>query len=374
MDKKNPRVGVKTRSASHSSASRNLATNMATVNNPAELGDDNEVDTPVQLNKQTQELIKKLQDLPERMTQLESRITKDNEEIQRSLKLTEDNTADSAATGHRIDGTLRQLRAELKSEKMKVRNLQYKLERAELRILHLETYSRKQNVVLEGLEEHEGEDTLRSVTNFFTEKMHLPPTISKDIDKSHRYGRSLHGKPRPVIVRFTKISTRDLVLRNVRHLRESRSKVYVNEDLPVEVKNQRADLRAIASYAKHLNIEAKMQGDTLTLDNRKYRHEDLDLLPMNLQLPAARTPKVADNIVGFYSRHSPLSNFHSCKLTMGGQDFTSVEQYFQYCKAELSTNEPAARKILLEADPLVAKQIGDRIQVRHTSVWHQRQK
>ena len=81
MDTKNPRVGVKTRSASHSSASRNLATNMATLNNPAELGDDNEVDTPVQLNKQTQELIKKLQDLPERMTQLESRITKDNEEI-----------------------------------------------------------------------------------------------------------------------------------------------------------------------------------------------------------------------------------------------------------------------------------------------------
>ena len=138
--------------------------------------------------------------------------------------------------------------------------------------------------------------------------MHLPHSVCGDIDKVFRYGRSLQGRPQPVIVRFTKISTRDLVFSNVKYLHEARSRVYVNEDLPLEVKNQRADLRAIVTHAKHLNIDARIKGDILTLKNHKYRHEDLDLLPTHLHLPAARTPQVADNVVGFYSRHSPLSN------------------------------------------------------------------
>ena len=125
----------------------------------------------------------------------------------------------------------------------------------------------------------EGEDILRSVVKLLTEKMHLPHSVCGDIDKVFRYGRSLQGRPHPVIVRFTKISTRDLVLSNVKYLHEARSRVYVNEDLPLEVKNQRADLRAIVTHAKHLNIDARIKGDILTLKNRKYRHEDLDLLP-----------------------------------------------------------------------------------------------
>ena len=167
-----------------------------------------------------------------------------------------------------------------------MRNLQHKLDHSKRRILHLETYSRKRNVVLEGFGERKGEEILTFVTTFFSEKMHLPPTISENIDIVHRYGKSLHGRPRPIIVRFTKISTRDSVLKNIKYLREARSKVYVNEDLPAEIKDQRADLRAIMSHAKHLNIEAKTQGDVLTLENRRYRHEDLDLLPVGPTSPA----------------------------------------------------------------------------------------
>ena len=50
-----------------------------------------------------------------------------------------------------------------------------------------------------------------------------------------------------------------------------------------------------------------------------------------------------------------------------------MEQYYQYRKAEITNNEPAARKLILEADPLAAKRIGDRIQVPHSSAWHHKQ-
>ena len=90
----------------------------------------------------------------------------------------------------------------------------------------------------------------------------------------------------------------------------------IKEDLPVEVKNQGADLRPIVSHAKHLNIEARIKGDTLTVDNNRYRHEDLDLLHTHLQLLAARSPQVVDNVVRFYSRYPPPSNFSPCQLSI----------------------------------------------------------
>ena len=59
------------------------------------------------------------------------------------------------------------------------------------------------------------------------------------------------------------------MLRHVKKLRESRSQIYVNEDLPPEVKKQRADMRAIANYARSQKEAAIVKGDTLVLNQTK---------------------------------------------------------------------------------------------------------
>ena len=101
---------------------------------------------------------------------------------------------------------------------------------AKQHILQLETETRKNNIVVEGMPEMTGESTgLGPVLKLFNEQLELD-IKSSNIDKAHRFGLSFNNKPRQV--RFFGIATRDLVLRHVKKLRESRSQIYVNEDLP----------------------------------------------------------------------------------------------------------------------------------------------
>ena len=69
------------------------------------------------------------------------------------------------------------------------------------RVRSLEDYSRRQNVIVEGLNEKsdENRETLQaSVSRFFQDKLNVRP----DIDVIHRIGRQTKEKPRPIIVRF----------------------------------------------------------------------------------------------------------------------------------------------------------------------------
>ena len=94
--------------------------------------------------------------------------------------------------------------------------LQNKLEEANRKILQLEIlYTRKQNVTVEGLAENQGENITDPVQKLFRENLGLDITTA-DMDKCHRYGRAVDNRPRPVIVRFVKMSTCDLILQNAK--------------------------------------------------------------------------------------------------------------------------------------------------------------
>ena len=159
------------------------------------------------------------------------------------------------------------------------------------------------------------------------------------------------------------------MLRHVKKLRESRSQIYVNEDLPPEVKKQRADMRVIANYARSQQEAAIVKGDTLVLNQTKYKYDVLDLLPPRYSLSAAMPPKISNNVVGFHSAHSPLSNFCSCKITIDGETYSSTEQYYQWQKYKITGNEVIGQRIMLEKDPLRIKRLGDRVVLKPNSEW-----
>ena len=75
-----------------------------------------------------------------------------------------------------------------------------------------------------------------------------------DFDKIHRYGRSWNGKPRPVIAKCYSLTTRDRILHSARTRgKQGNRGIFIGEDLPEEIRSQRADLRTVANNAKHLN-------------------------------------------------------------------------------------------------------------------------
>ena len=189
------------------------------------------------------------------------------------------------------------------------------------RILQLETYSRRSNLVIEGVEELEGEVCPQIVSE--TLHKYFKITVSQaSIDKAHRIGRAFGDRPRPIMVRFTSHTTRDNVLYAARSSKDTPMNIFVNEDLPSEVKSQRADLRSVANHARSVGARfVKLQGDKLTIDNRVYTHGCIKDLPAKYSLEAARTKQVNDDTIAFYSQYSYLSNFYHSTFVHDGIEY-----------------------------------------------------
>jgi ribA/ribD-fused uncharacterized protein len=62
----------------------------------------------------------------------------------------------------------------------------------------------------------------------------------------------------------------------------------------------------------------------------------------------------------FFSGRCWLSNFYTSTFELEGNKYTSVEQYYQYCKAIEFKDYEVAQKILIEANyrPFAAKLLG----------------
>ena len=138
------------------------------------------------------------------------------------------------------------------------------------------------------------------------------------------------------------------------------------------MKAKRAELRSIVNHAKTLGIPAKQSGDKITVADQVYSHQNLDCLPANLSLESAHTKPIGDHSIGFYSKHSPLSNFYPCTFTMNNERFNSVEQALQTYKAHAVRRDDLAKKIMLQTDCLSMMRLGNLAKPKRESGWFQK--
>ena len=209
--------------------------------------------------------------------------------------------------------------------------------------IQLEMYSRRHNVIIEGLDEKENENIADKFVACLLEmfQIRIDP---HSIDKVHRFGRSVNGRPRPVVARFTTHSQRDTVLFSYRNMRVKPNGVYINEDLPQKVKSRRSEIRAVYLHAKAKGAKAKLLGDKVIINDVPYIYDSLPNVPKQFSLEAARTVEVNDETIGFYSRHSFLSNLSPCVIECDGRQFVSAEQLYQKQKADFAGRPDVAVK------------------------------
>ena len=99
------------------------------------------------------------------------------------------------------------------------------------RLRTLEDYSRRNNIIVDGVMEVDGETTeklQRDIEKLFSEKLDLKPAI----DNIHRLGSKFNKRdtrPRSVIVKLTRFQDRQNCLKRSRLLRGTN--VYINEDV-----------------------------------------------------------------------------------------------------------------------------------------------
>ena len=116
-----------------------------------------------------------------------------------------------------------------------------------------EARGRRNNLLIHGLKESEGEDCVSKAKDFFRTECRVNTEVI--IERAHRIGgrRQTPGKPRPLIVRFLDYNHRQLVKEGRQHLQTGYG---ISDDLPREVREARKELYQEVRDAKALGKEA----------------------------------------------------------------------------------------------------------------------
>ena len=113
--------------------------------------------------------------------------------------------------------------AELKST---INSLNVRLDKADRALDRQEQYSRRNCLLIHGIDEENQENTDEVVINVLKKEMDEEIT-HLDIDRSHRLGnRKLDkSKPRPIIIKFSRYNVRARIFKNKRKLEGKRTSV-----------------------------------------------------------------------------------------------------------------------------------------------------
>ena len=260
------------------------------------------------------------------------------------------------------------MRAELEREKRKSTCLESELALVREDLTQLELYSRRHNLLIDNVPETEKENVRSIVLNLINNELGIVLT-DKELDKVHRVGNFRRGFHRSIIVRFPRHLDRDAVFMARTKLKGRASPIWINEDLPTQVKERRGAIRSVVNFAKSRGIEAKAQFDHCLVDGKRYSYNTLQQLPESLSLSSAKTLKVNDKEIAFASRFSPLSNFYPSEIIVNGTSYSCVEQAYQHIKAVTENKEEIADTIMKTTDPARMKKLGDKVKVAKDSPW-----
>ena len=148
-----------------------------------------------------------------------SDIRKKNTELKKSLEFTQSQLEEANRIMEQHENKLKHLtRKEIDVESVSER------------VRSLEDYSRRNNIVVDGLVEDKEENSEKlqvNISKLLSEKLNLIP----EIDVCHRLGKKdeFTAKPRPVIIKFNKHEDKHSCLRSASKLKGTN--IYLNEDV-----------------------------------------------------------------------------------------------------------------------------------------------
>ena len=184
--------------------------------------------------------------------------------------------------------------------------------------------------------------------------MNITNVDSISFEAIHRLGSSIQSKPRPLIFCLSHRPDRERIWAARRNLKGT--PYSLAEDLPEPYLKARHMLMPVMAAARTSNLKASFVADKIRVDGRLYGVQDMKRLPTHLS-PEIGCTKESDDVISFFGRHSPFSNFYECKFTIDGHSFNCTEQYIQKCKAEVMGHDNIALRVHRETDPAKQKQL-----------------
>ena len=231
------------------------------------------------------------------------------------------------------------LNADVPALQMEVKELKRKNEMLEEKMLRQEEYSRRENLVFEGLRESGTKD--EDCFGMIHSVLESVGLAKFQLQRCHRLGKYDGKKKRPIIARFVLFQDKISVLKKREELRGK--SIIIHDDLPPEISARRARLRPVLRYLKDQGEEAFLVRDKLNYKGVLYTTDTMHTIPYDL---TAMCTKITDTHVYFAGEFSPLSNLYPCKISDGNTTYIGVEQFYQKEKYLKHQDDIGAAKIM----------------------------
>lgn len=157
-------------------------------------------------------------------------------------------------------------------------------------LLSQKTQSMKDNLLFLNIPETPDEDTEQVALKFIEKDMAV--TDVKNLEVVHRFGKSFHGKHRPILVKFLQRKDREKVLNNGKNLKGTNYQVRVQ--YPREILNRRNRLYPYFKKARESGMRASLAKDVLYIGNVRYTVDNIHGCPVKPDLretPPAGPPQ-----------------------------------------------------------------------------------
>ena len=148
------------------------------------------------------------------------------------------------------------------------------------------------------------------------------------------------ARPRPILVKLSAPSVKYDIYKHVKNLKgnDDWKRVFVSDDLPREVAEERKILRCLAATARDRGHRATVRGAALVIDDMKYTDNEIQDLPDGVNMEIAKTVQVDDGIA-FQSHFSYLSSMYPCQIKIGDTPTHCAEQAYWYVMARTAGNK-----------------------------------
>ena len=227
------------------------------------------------------------------------------------------------------------------------------------RLEQIENYSRKTNLLFDNIEENTAENLNVVMNKLFRETLRIQTQL--EISVCHRIGQiSDAKKPRPVIVKFVRLQDRNIVWSARSKLKGSN--IIMREHFSKTVELARKKMYPIYKQARSTPQVKKcsLVADKLSINGTLYTCNDMEKLPFGLNTPRPHTVHKNGNTY-FFTKESPLSNFHTSNFTLDGIKYCNVEQFYQSKKAEHFGFDDITQKMMATSDPAKVKSLARKI-------------
>lgn len=340
----------------------------------------------------------KMQDLADSLSKLErnvasltdtvTKLKHELTEMKTSVQFVSNGNDKINKTVSDISERFERLEGSLNTADQRYHNLQMQYRQLHERIISIESQSKRDNLLIDGIPEPQpgqketSDDCLRLAREFFTKQLKLKNVENIRIVRCHRHGRPLstgsgsgpRSRPRAIILQFHWFGDREKVWGNRKHLKGT--KFQLSEDHPKEIIERRRRLVPIMQAARRKGLTAFVTVDKLHILNgdgtrNVYGADEMGRLPPDLD-PRYVTTQRKDNFLYFFGFLCPLSNFHDSPFVCEGRKFRWVEEYLFHKKAELFNDLNSVEKIRNAASPAQCKGIGHSIK-GDINTWRQKE-